>query len=96
MTQTLGDLRIRVSHNPSGQGDVDHLKQSFANLIDRMQRVSEVSKCRCGSIHNGGEVRRLVALGHTAAEEAAMWYVKALTADAAPPAPQGEGHSDDR
>ena len=25
MTQTLGDLRIRVSHNPSGQGDVDTL-----------------------------------------------------------------------
>ena len=81
MTQTLGEQRVRVSHNPSGQDDVDNVKRDFARLIDRMENVAD---------DNTGEVRRLVALGHTAAEQACMWYVKALTADAAPPAPQGD------
>ena len=69
---TLGEKRIRTDFNPSNNDDVSTLKANCAFIINSMHPCMEDA--------DNKEVRRLVALGHTAIEEAAMWYVKALTA----------------
>jgi hypothetical protein len=71
---TKGESRVRVTFNPSGNQDVDEIKAVAAALIDR-----------CGSVNlpkdeeKQNEQKRLIALAQTAAEEAAMWGVKAAT-----------------
>ena len=70
---TLGEKRIRVAFNPSKDDDVSDVKATCADLLDSMQQIMESAQ--------NPEVKRLIALGHTAIEEAAMWYVKALTAE---------------
>ena len=73
MEQTLGKRRVRVDFNPSQFGIVNGVKVDCARLIDMMQENIPDDA--------DGETKRLLALGHTAMEEAAMWYVKALTAE---------------
>jgi hypothetical protein len=65
---TIGEERVRVKFNPSANGDVDTIKQATAHLID----LCEVQKSKDA---------RLAALAQTAYEEAAMWAVKAATAE---------------
>jgi len=65
--QTLGEMRVRASFNPSADNTVDQIKQKTAELID----LAETLKTRDP---------RLVALAQTSYEEAAMWAVKAATA----------------
>lgn len=83
--QTLGEKRIRVAFNPSGESVVDKIKQQSAELIDLLQavRVDEVSKTYNESPEamreKSGEKLRLISLAQTAYEEAAMWAVKAAT-----------------
>ena len=68
---SLGKSRIRVNFNPSEKKSVASIKELCADVIDKMEDyVPETID---------GEHRRLVALGHTKIEEAAMHYVKALT-----------------
>ena len=69
--KTLGEQRIRTTFNPSGLDDVERVKQKCALIIDSMQDMIGPD--------TPGEVRRLIALGHTSIEYAAMNYVKALT-----------------
>lgn len=64
---SLGEDRVRVTFNPSAQGEVDQLKQKTAELID----LCEDLKSKDG---------RLASLAQTAYEEAVMWAVKAATA----------------
>lgn len=83
--QTLGEKRIRVAFNPSGESVVDKIKQQSAELIDLLQavRADEVSKTYNESPEamreKSGEKLRLISLAQTAYEEAAMWAVKAAT-----------------
>ena len=69
---TIGETRVRVSFNPSGDNEVDEIKRLSAALIDR-----------CGDRKNdsnvSGEEARLWSLAMTAYEEACLWAVKALT-----------------
>src|SRR5262249_2943876 len=69
---TLGEERVRVSFNPSGDSAVEEIKQLTAALIDK-----------CGEARGLGTVpteeARLWSLAMTAYEEAAMWAVKAAT-----------------
>jgi len=69
---SLGKDRVRAQFNPSASSAVDLIKQKTAELIDL-----------CGGLREGpsGEVDRCVALAQTAYEEAAMWAVKAATAN---------------
>jgi len=67
--QTLGERRVRVSFNPSGNGTVNHIKRMSADLIDL-----------CEELKVDSETVRLVALAQTHYEDAAMWAVKAATA----------------
>lgn len=61
---TIGDDRIRVDFNPSGDTLVKEIKRVTAILIDICEELKE-------------KAPRLVALAQTAYEEAAMWAVKA-------------------
>lgn len=69
---TLGESRVRLSFNPSGNTQVDTIKEKTANLIDYCQGQAEKS--------SDGEEKRLWALAMTHFEDAAMWAVKAATA----------------
>ena len=65
---TLGHNRVRSGFNPSSNPMVDSIKSHTAHLIDLCERLKEKDG-------------RLAALAQTAYEEAAMWAVKAATAE---------------
>jgi hypothetical protein len=69
---TIGEDRVRVKFNPSGDGLVNGIKQQTAKLIDA---------CNEGLQRQDGtaEEKRLWALAMTHYEDAAMWAVKAAT-----------------
>jgi hypothetical protein len=77
---TIGEFRVRHKFNPSNNTTVHQIKEKTANLINmaegiKLDALSEMT----GS--NRQETARLAALAQTAYEEAAMWLVKAATAD---------------
>ena len=67
---TLGEMRVRVTFNPTADSVVDQIKQETAKLI----HLCEALKSKDA---------RLASLAQTAYEEAAMWAVKSATAYAA-------------
>ena len=71
---SIGAARVRESFNPSKDSTVDKIKRYTADIIDL---------CYEGYSGNDvdGETYRLWALAMTAYEEAAMWAVKAATAE---------------
>jgi len=71
---TLGTTRVRLDFNPSKDDLVGQIKVKTAELIDL---------CNQGQIDTDfkGEVIRCWALAMTHYENAAMWAVKAATAD---------------
>jgi len=68
---TLGEQRVRVSFNPSGNASVDEIKRRAAVCIDW---------CESTKFGKSDEVVRLLSLAQTHFEDAAMWAVKAATA----------------
>ncbi len=86
--KTLGEQRVRTSFNVTNDDTVTHLKNKTAELIDLLQSARNTAAVsgpdgespaqyqqRCG------EQNRLIALAQTTYEEAAMWAVKAATAN---------------
>lgn len=71
---TLGEKRVRVDFNVSGDTMVDHIKSETASLINSCEFMRQSEK---GDV--SPEKLRLVSLAQTAYEEAAMWAVKAAT-----------------
>lgn len=69
---TLGDYRVGVDFNPSGDKRVDFVKQNIANLIDLCQDLAIERK-------DEKEVVRLFSIAVEHLEDAAMWAVKAIT-----------------
>lgn len=67
---SVGENRVRVKFNPSAEGVVDQIKQQTARLIDLCEELKAKDP-------------RLASLAQTAYEEAAMWAVKAATAEPA-------------
>jgi len=67
MTMSIGESRVRLSFNPSGNDLVDEIKLKSAELIDLCETMRSTKDVRC------------VSLAQTAYEEAAMWAVKAAT-----------------
>lgn len=65
--QTIGEKRVRVDFNASGDGTVDKIKRATAELINIAEELKSKDP-------------RLAALAQTAYEEAAMWAVKLATA----------------
>jgi hypothetical protein len=67
---TLGEQRVRVSFNPSGDSAVDRIKQLSADLIDLVNALPD---------HGEGETKRIKALAMTEYESACHWAVKLAT-----------------
>ena len=70
MALSKGQEAVRYKFNPSGNDDVQRIKQETASLIDFCEDLKNKDP------HGRG---RLVALAQTAYEEASMWAVKAAT-----------------
>jgi len=72
---TYGERAVGLSFNPSSNGDVDKLKQLYAEIIDYMNDF------RAGYVSRGGEPEmvRLCSIAITEAQAAQMWAVKAVT-----------------
>ena len=68
---TLGEYRVGVTFNPSGNEMVDQIKSRAAALIDLIVTIN--------SPEDTFEVTRLKELAVTHIEDAAMWAVKAAT-----------------
>jgi hypothetical protein len=66
---TIGEDRVRLSFNPSGNELVDEIKKLTAALIDLCHQELKDKE------------PRLAALAITTYEEAAMWAVKGATAE---------------
>lgn len=69
---TIGEERVRIEFNPSGEGVVYDIKRHAASMIDFVQKVRDMHKLN-------HEHQRLCSLAQTAFEEGAMWAVKAAT-----------------
>lgn len=69
---TLGEKRVRVEFNPDNNDLVHQFKQKSAELINLFRNIPTRPDDK-------GEQQRLISLGMTAYEEAAMWAVKAVT-----------------
>ncbi len=72
MEKTLGEQRVRTDFNASNDDTVATLKNDFARLIDRVKDISDRTE--------NNETKRLCSLAMTDIESAAMWAVKAATA----------------
>jgi hypothetical protein len=68
--KTIGEYKVGIDFNPSGNVPVHQIKRTAADLIDYINNLET------GEIP---EVGRLKALAMTAIEEGAMWAVKAAT-----------------
>lgn len=71
---SLGADRVRITFNPSASSAVDMLKGTAAKFIDQCEALKLDHA-------DNGEVLRCIALAQTHAEDAAMWAVKAATAN---------------
>jgi hypothetical protein len=69
---SLGTERVRLNFNPSKDDLVGQIKQKTAELIDLCNQHQDGLRT---------EVARCWALAMTHYEDAAMWAVKAATAD---------------
>ena len=74
--KTIGERRVRIDFNVSGETAIDEIKSKTADLINIVKACPIERHCE------PGESARLQALAMTAYEEAAMWAVKMVTADA--------------
>ncbi len=66
---TLGEYRVGLDFNPSGDPAVNDVKRRAADLIDLCEDLKGADPERI----------RLFALAQTHFEDAAMWAVKAIT-----------------
>ncbi len=68
---SYGQKAVGVSFNPSGDPEVNKVKQSVADVIDHMQALRTSTE--------SSEVKRLASVAITELQAAQMWAVKALT-----------------
>ncbi len=68
---TFGEKAAGVGFNPSNDPEVDQAKAAYARIIDNL------NDRRNSSPNN--EVKRMLSLAITQAQESQMWAVKALT-----------------
>ena len=70
---TLGEKRVGIGFNPSGDNTVSQIKRLAADFIDKVYAIEP------SAFEDPAEVGRLKALALTHGENAAMWGVKAAT-----------------
>jgi len=69
--QTIGNYRVGINFNPSGDDKVGTIKYKSAEIIDFLSELMKEA--------TDGEVKRCYAEAMTTYENAAMWAVKAIT-----------------
>lgn len=69
--RSFGQKAVGLGFNPSGNDDVTNLKQMSADFIDMCNERRQNS--------DDPDVKRMLSLAITAAQEAQMWSVKAAT-----------------
>lgn len=74
-TKSLGEQRVRIDFNVSGNSKIDEIKQAGANFINLINSLTLPE----GIESHPSEWHRLKALALTSAEEATQWSVKAIT-----------------
>jgi hypothetical protein len=72
---TRGEYRVGVTFNPSNDDTVGKIKRAAADLIDLIEGISDSQE----DFSHVVEIIRLKQLAMDAAEESAMWAVKAAT-----------------
>lgn len=68
---TFGQKAVGLTFNPSSSDVVTQLKQHYADIIDLLDDVRQITE--------DPEVRRLTSVAITEAQTAQMWAVKAVT-----------------
>lgn len=69
--KTLGQKRVGIDFNTLNDSKVDTIKAVYAGIIDTLQSERPLTE--------ESEKQRLISQAQTAAEEACMWAVKAVT-----------------
>lgn len=69
-TLTFGQKAVGVNFNPSGQSDVDQVKQMYADIIDLMKTIQGEER---------SEKAALLTIAYRDAQKACMQAVKGLT-----------------
>ena len=71
---SFGERAVGLSFNPSGDADVNAIKELYANVIDNLHLLRNKAKETKES-----EKIRLYSIAITEAQGAQMWAVKAIT-----------------
>ena len=69
---TYGEKAVGLTINPSGNPEVNRIKEHYASIIDAMHNM------RQGKPYDN-ELARIASIAITEAQTAQMWAVKALT-----------------
>lgn len=69
--QTYGEKAVGLNFNPSGESAVTNAKRMFAELIDEMNTLRNVTTSE--------NVKRYASISITELQQAQMWVVKTLT-----------------
>lgn len=70
-TVTYGEKAVGISFNPSGNSDVEGLKNTCATFINHCHSLRQDTE--------DPEVKRMLSIAITEAQTAQMWAVKAVT-----------------
>lgn len=68
---TFGEKAVGLTFNPSGDEQVQKIKELYAAVIDRLEVIRSQT--------DNNEVKRLTSIAITEAQGAQMWAVKAIT-----------------
>lgn len=68
---TYGQKAVGLTFNPSGDANVNKVKQLYADVIDTCNELRTASE--------NPEVKRLLSVAITEAQGAQMWAVKGIT-----------------
>jgi len=68
--QTFGAKAVGLSFNPSGDKDVQQIKELYAQIIETLNTIRGTDR---------SEKSRLLSIAITEAQTAQMWAVKAIT-----------------
>jgi len=77
--KTIGEHRVRMDFNVSGDSQIDNFKKISAELINKLEDMRNIPGTADDSELVNKEYNRLISLAQTAYEEACMWAVKAIT-----------------
>lgn len=68
---TYGQKAVGLTFNPSGNAEVQAIKEQFGRIIDTLDGNRKAAV--------DGEVKRMLSVAITEAQAAQMWAVKAVT-----------------